>query len=83
MIDISNETPRNRIIAGEHGISITHDKYSPNTVDMLPIRRPIDILLVHWVVNNADVDAGIIRNANTVRIPPILTASTIPIPKVK
>ena len=50
---------------------------------MAPIDKPIIILDAHEVANNAEIDAGIIRNAKTVKMPPTLTASTITIPKVK
>ncbi len=80
---MTKPNPRNRIIAGEHGISITHDRYNPRIVAMPPTRKPINILVDQRVAKSADIDEGIIRNAKIVRIPPILTASTIIIPNVK
>jgi len=71
------------MIAGEEGISIIQDRYSPRMVAMPPTIRPIRIREDQFCENNAEMEAGIIRKANIVKIPPTLTASTITIPKLK
>ena len=81
--EIIRKTPKNKITVGELGMSMLQERYKPQTVTNVPSPKPIEILAVQPSAKSADIDAGIIRNAKTVRIPPTLTDWTTAIPNVK
>ena len=75
--------PMQMIISGELVRSSFKDRYNPAHADKIPAKRASNIRRLHSFVNNAENDAGSIRKANTVRMPPIRIASIMIIPKVK
>jgi hypothetical protein len=80
---IIKNIPRSIIITGEHGKSFFHERYNPRIETTSPAVHPIYIFAIHFLAKSAEIEAGIIKNANTVRIPATLTASIIIMPKVK
>lgn len=75
--------PMMMIIRGELVTSSFIDRNNPANADIMPAQRARNILCPHFFANNAEKDAGMMRKANTVRIPPIRIASMMMIPKVK
>lgn len=71
------------IINGATGTSIFQEKYKPKVETIAPGTKPIIILFVQLLLNKAENAAGKIKNAKTVRISLIFTASIITIPKVR
>jgi len=69
----NKNTPKNKITVGELGTSITQDKYKPKMVTIVPNPQPIKILVTHFSENSAEMLAGMIKKANTVRMPPTCT----------
>ena len=63
------------MIRGDADRSRHRDKYKPNTAAMIPDISPISMRLNHSTENNAEMEAGRMRKANTVNTPAILTAS--------
>lgn len=66
----TSNIPNKSIITGEHGISRFHDKYRPRKVAKAPTPRPIKILEYQCEAYKDEIAAGIIKKANTVKIPP-------------
>jgi len=81
--DKRRHAARKSIIVGEHGTSITQERYKPSIVAIPPTSNPTNILTIQRVEKSADIEDGMIRNAKIIRIPPTETASTIRIPNVK
>ena len=66
--------PRDTITAGPEGRLKIHDKYNPPIETNVPTSHAIRIRAVQLLENKIEIDEGITRKANTINIPPILTA---------
>lgn len=65
--------PRTIITAGPLGRSIRQDKYNPMTETMVPIVQAIIRRENQLFAKRVEMEAGMTKKANTMRIPPILT----------
>lgn len=63
------------MIRGDADISRLMERYRPAAAARIPETRPISNRRDHSTENNAEMDAGRIRNANIVNTPAISTAS--------
>ena len=75
--------PRKNINTGLAGTSHVQDSAKAGIVNKTISNSPARIRALQLEKNSRVVDAGIIKSANTVRIPPICTASTMTKPKLK
>ena len=66
--------PKNTITAGPEGRLYIQDKYNPPIETIVPTSHAIRILAGQLFENKIEIEEGITRNANTIKIPPILTA---------
>lgn len=71
------------IITGGGGTSILIESIIPATDAVIPATHPTTILFSQDLAVKTDKEAGIIKNAKTVSIPAILTASITTRPNVK